>query len=326
MTRHEQLRIGVLGCSDIAWRRALPAMTADPSVRVVTVASRSPSKAARFAERFDCRAARDYADVLDRADVDAVYVPLPPALHLEWVGRALRAGKHVLAEKPLAVDARSATEMLELARAEDRVLLENFMFQFHSQHERIRKLAGPVREFAAAFTIPPLSQGDIRHQPELGGGALLDVGGYPIRSAMMFLGADLSVAGATLDVDPELGVDMHGTATLRTPDGRVAELTFGMRHAYRSQYQVTGESARITLDRAYTPPADHVPVLRSERDGATIEQTLAPDDQWANVVRAFASAALGGERLTGYADLTARHASLVDDIRRVALDSRSIRA
>ena len=108
-------------------------MMAEPSIRVVVVASRSPAKAARFAGRFECRVAASYDEVLDRADVDAVYVPVPPALRPEWVGRALRAGKHVLAEKPLAADARSATEMLRLARAEDRVLLENFMFQFHSQ-------------------------------------------------------------------------------------------------------------------------------------------------------------------------------------------------
>jgi len=301
-------------------------MTADPSVRVVAVASRSPAKAGRFADRFGCRAAGSYAEVLESADVDAVYVPLPPALHPEWVGRALRAGKHVLAEKPLAADGRSATELLRLAAAEDRVLLENFMFQFHSQHERIRRLTGPARKFAATFTIPPRPPGDIRLRPELGGGALLDVGGYPIRSAMMFLGPDLTVERATLEVDQELGVDMSGTAVLRAPDGAVAELTFGMRQAYRSQYEVTGETVRITLDRAYTPPADHAPVLRMEQGGGTVEQVLVPDDQWANVVHAFASAVLDGDRMTGHADLTARHARLADDMRRVALDSRSIRA
>lgn len=321
------LRVGVLGCSDIAWRRALPALVAEPRVELVAVASRDAAKAGRFAERFGCAAVEGYRKLVERDDLDAVYVPLPVALHAEWVGAALERGRHVLAEKPLTTDLESARRLTELASARGLLLLENFMFLFHSQHDAVRKLVadgaiGEPRGFSATFTIPPLPAGDIRYRPELGGGCLLDVGGYPIRAAQLFLGGELAVAGASLVADAERGVDVAGAALLHTPDGVSAQLCFGMRHAYRSRYELWGSEGRIALDRAFTPPAEHRPLLVVDRQGAREEVILPADDQWANVVRSFAEAALGGTALDSYARSTLRQAALVDNIRRAAAGGR----
>jgi len=262
------LRIGVLGCAAIARRRMLPALRACPDTEVVAVASRAPLRAREVAAEVGCEAVHGYAELLARTDVDAVYVPLPAALHERWVRAALRAGKHVLGEKPLTTDAAATRELTTLAAASGLVLRENVMFVHHGQHAAVRALVedgaiGEPRAFHAAFAVPRLPDGDIRHDPRLGGGALWDTGVYPVRAAVHLLGEDLTVVGATLTRGgPNRAVDIAGTALLRDGSGRGAHLSFGLDHAYRSRYEIWGSRGTITVDRAFTPPADLAPRVR----------------------------------------------------------------
>ncbi|MEV1120692.1 Gfo/Idh/MocA family oxidoreductase [Actinosynnema sp. NPDC049800] len=310
------LRIGVLGCADIAVRRMLPAFAASALTELSVVASRSSARAAAVAGEYGARAVGDYREVLAAADVDAVYVPLPAALHADWVEAALLAGKHVLSEKPLTTDAGRTARLLALARARGLALVENVMFVHHSQHAAVRDLVaegaiGEPRALTAAFTIPRLPPGDIRFRPELGGGALLDTGVYPVRAAMHLLGTDLRVVGATLTSAPGFEVDTAGAALLSTPEGVTAQVTFGLDHGYRSAYQLWGADGRLTVEPAFTPAADHRPVIRLTRRSGTEEIELAADDQVAAAVAAFARAAA-----TARTDDAALHqARLLDDIR-----------
>ncbi|MEV6873079.1 Gfo/Idh/MocA family oxidoreductase [Amycolatopsis sp. NPDC051128] len=319
-----QLRFAVLGCASIAWRKMLPALAGDPDVAVVALASRAPAKAARFAARFGGEAVTGYDRLLARDDLDAVYIPLPAALHAEWVERALDAGLHVLAEKPLATTAKDAERLVALAAERGLTLFENFMFRCHSQHAAVSETVaagtiGTVRSLTAEFTIPAPAPGDMRYDPEVGGGALLDIGVYPVRTALDFLGEDSDVAGATLNVDARLRVDVGGSALLAGPAGRTAHVTFGMRHGYRSRYELTGDKGRITALWAYTPPAGHAPVIRIESGNGVEERTLPPDDQFAAVVRRFVSCARDGvpSDLEGQAIIS--QAGLVDRIRERAV-------
>ncbi|WP_370942174.1 Gfo/Idh/MocA family protein [Amycolatopsis sp. cg5] len=315
-----QVRFGVLGCADIAWRRMLPAMAADAGVTIAAVASRTPEKADRFARRFGCAAVTGYQELLDRADIDAVYIPLPAVLHAEWTERALLAGKHVLAEKPLTTDLPIAAKLADLAKSTGRLLFENFMFLHHSQHRAVRELIdggaiGEPRGFSATFTIPPKPPGDIRYQSGVGGGGLLDVGGYPLRAALHFLGPDLEFAGGVLRHDRGLDLPLSGTALLATPAGVTANLTFGMEHSYVTSYEFAGSTGRLFLDRVFTPPVTHQPVVRIERQDHREELTLPPDDQFANVVALFARAVLDGTDLDGHLDGSLRQAALMDQVR-----------
>ncbi|MFD7299065.1 Gfo/Idh/MocA family protein [Streptomyces sp. NPDC059897] len=213
-------RVGVLGCASIAERRVLPALRRADGLEPVAVASRDGAKAARFG----CRAVTGYRDLLDDPDIDAVYVPLPTGLHEEWTEYALRAGKHVLVEKPLATDARAAARLFALAREGGLVLMENLMFVHHGLHRAVRRILdegtiGTVREMTAEFGIPQLAPDDIRWKPELGGGALLDMGVYPVRAAQMFLGGPLEVVGGARRYDTGHGVDVACSAVLVSPDG-----------------------------------------------------------------------------------------------------------
>ncbi|RLK53977.1 Gfo/Idh/MocA family protein [Actinokineospora cianjurensis] len=293
------VRIGVLGCADIALRRMLPAFAAGGGVELTAIASRDPVKAAEQAGRYGVRALPGYAELLDLDDVEAVYVPLPAGLHAEWVAAALRAGKHVLAEKPLTTDVALTEALLDEAAARGLVLMENVMFVHHARHAEVRRLVaagaiGEPRSLHAAFAVPTRTDGDIRYRPELGGGALWDVGVYPVRAALHLLGADLRVAGAVLSAGPGREVDTSGAALLATASGVTAQLTFGIEDAYTSAYQVRGSEGHITVDRAFTPAADHVPTLRVTHGSVVRELRLAPDDQVGNTVGAFARAVRSG--------------------------------
>ncbi|QTE01585.1 Gfo/Idh/MocA family protein [Streptomyces cyanogenus] len=317
------VRIGVLGCADIARRRMLPAMAAEPGITIAAVASRDSARAGELAGRFGARPVTGYAELLERDDIDAVYVPLPAALHARWTEAALRAGKHVLAEKPLTTSLAESRRLIALAQESGLALMENVMFIHHSQHDAVRKLVwdgviGELRAFHAAFAIPRLPDDDIRYVPELGGGALWDTGVYPVRAALHFLGDNLQVLGAMLTQEPGRRVDTAGSALLRTPEGVGVQLTFGLDHGYRSAYEIWGSQGRITVERAFTPPADHRPLIRVERRGVE-EISLSPDDQVAATLRAFTAAVRDGAARDS---VCVRQAELLHELRERALPSR----
>lgn len=324
------LRVGVLGCADIALRRMLPAFARTPGAVVAGVASRDPAKATAAADQFGCRGYPGYAALLDSDDIDAVYVPLPAALHEEWVEAALRAGKHVLAEKPVTLHADRTAALLALAEARGLVLMENVMFVHHPQHAAVLEMVrdgtiGELRAVEATFTIPALPADDIRYRADLGGGALSDVGVYPVRAALHLLGHDLAVHGASLSVGAGRQVDTAGVALLGRPDGVTASLSFGLEHSYRSAYTVVGSTGRITVERAFTPPAEHRPVLRIERGGQVEDWHVAAGDQVAATVAAFVAATASGGA-PALAEATLAQARLLDAVRHHSARSPAVSA
>ncbi|WP_047868899.1 Gfo/Idh/MocA family protein [Nocardiopsis sp. RV163] len=292
------VRLGLIGCADIAWRRVLPAVAVTPSVELVAVASRDPAKARGFAERFGCEAVTGYADLLARPDLDAVYMPLPVGLRHEWVGRALEAGLHVLSEKPLTVGERTSAELVTEAGRRGLTVMENFAFRHHSQHHELRRLleggaVGRARALMCEFGVPARAPGDIRHDPALGGGALLDVGVYPLGLAQFLLGDGLRVRGGFLDHDPDTGVDARGSVLLSGPGGVSVQLGFGFGMHYRNTYTVWGEKGSLRLDRAFTPPETLRPALELRTDEGAEDLSLEADHQFRNLLAAFADGVRG---------------------------------
>ncbi|MDQ0779123.1 NDP-hexose-3-ketoreductase [Streptomyces aurantiacus] len=313
------LRIGVLGCGGIAMRRMLPAMARTSAVEVAAVASRDKERAEAAASRFGADPVHGYEALLERDDIDAVYVPLPPALHAPWTARALKAGKHALVEKPMVTGAQEARDLAALAEEGRLVLMESFMFLHHAQHATVIACLehgdiGELRGLTAEFGFPPLPSQDIRNRPELGGGALLDAGAYPLRLTQLLLGGTVSVLGATLTADGTTGVDVIGDALLRGDTGVASHVAFGFRHAYRSAYTLWGSTGRIVLDRAFTPPPEHRPVLRIERQDRVEELTLPPDDQFANISARFAALVRGEGDPAPERAAAVRQAELVDAV------------
>ncbi|MFC4013729.1 Gfo/Idh/MocA family protein [Nonomuraea purpurea] len=322
------VRIGLLGCADIARRRTLPAILAEPAAELVAVAARDTNKAKVYAKEFGGEVVRDYEALLARPDVEAVYVPLPAGLHHEWIMRALDVGKHALVEKPLTTRYADTAEVLALAGARGLTLMENLTFLRHGLHSTVANLvtAGEIGELRAVhgvFGFPPLNPGDIRYRPDLGGGALLDVGVYPLSTARLFLRPDLEVVGATRTEDPEHGVDVAGGALLCSPDGRTAQIDFGFQHGYRCEYTLWGSQGSIFVDRAFTPPPTWRPTVRLKRQHDVQELVLPPEDQFATTLREFVTAVRTGGERAGVAERSRTLAGLVDEVRERA---RTLRA
>ncbi|MGY1438530.1 Gfo/Idh/MocA family protein [Streptomyces reniochalinae] len=318
------LRLAVLGCAEFAWRNTLPAVRRTDEVLLTVLGSRDGAKAARYAEEFGGEPVEGYGKVLERHDVDAVYIALPTGLHHAWARRALEAGKHVLVEKPLATGLAQTEDLVEEAVRRGCWLTDGFQFPHHGQHAQVRQFVdeggiGEPRFFTAAFGIPPRPPGDVRHEADLGGGALLDVGVYTVRAARMFLGEDLTVRGSTLRMDTARGVDLGGSALLCSGGGVPAQLSFSFETSYRSSYALWGSEGALTLERAFTPPPAFRPTLLVRRGNDTQELPLTPDDQPAQLMRAFARAVREGASMTAHGEELRRQAALVDDIRNRAL-------
>ncbi|HEX8962650.1 MAG TPA: Gfo/Idh/MocA family oxidoreductase [Rhodocyclaceae bacterium] len=285
------LRLGVLGCASIARRMMLPAIKALPEAQLVAVASRDPARARAFAGEFGCAAEASYEALLDRPDIDAIYLPLPPAMHEEWSVRALKAGKHVLCEKPAATGLAGAQRMAAAAQAHGRLLAENFMFLFHPQLRAIDDLVakgelGEIRLLRATFGFPPLPEGDIRYRRELGGGALLDAGCYTLRAARHFLGDTLDVAGATRNWGAN-GVDIAGTALLFNPAGVSAQLAFSFDLFYQCELQLILTRGRITAPRIFTAPPTLSPHVVIETAQGRQELGIPPHNHFASSLAHF---------------------------------------
>lgn len=325
MPEHRQqraLRMGVIGTANIAMRRIMPVLAAHDRVDLVAVASRDKARAERVGAVFGCRGVGDYAELVERDDLDAVYIPLPPGMHHEWALRALRSGKHVLVEKPMSEAYEKTLELMSTASELGLVLAENFMFLHHSQHSAVSAMldeaVGELRQFSGSFAVPPLAPGSFRYQPALGGGALLDVGVYPLRAAQLYLTGELDVLGACLRVDEATGVDVAGSVLLSDERGVTAQLDFGFEHSYRSTYALWGDRGRVSVRRAFTPPEQLKPVVRIEQQDVVTERSLPEDNQVFNAMDAFVRAALTGTGPLADTSAIRRQAFLVDRVRRAA--------
>jgi predicted dehydrogenase len=322
--------IGVLGCADVAVRRALPAIQDSP-FHLVAVASRSQDKAARVAAQFGCTAVVGYARLLEMPEIEAVYIPLPNSEHAEWARRALSAGKHVLIEKPAVTTADAARALVSLAEELGLLVMENFAFLQHPQHDQARSLVssgciGEIRSYGGTFGIPPTDHRGTRYQSALGGGSLSEVGCYPVRAAQEYLEPPVQVLGASLELDPELGVDIAGMALLRDSRGVAAHCSFGFVHSYRSTYEIWGSQGRLVLDWAFTPSREARPVLRLQQKDRETRYVAAASDQFVGVLTAFFDAMRDPRSHPAHHRAMMRQAELLAQIRSQALISSSARS
>ena len=315
------LRIGVMGCADIAWRAMIPSFIDCSEVSLVAVASRSRKKAEKFSAHFDCEGLVGYESLLCRKDVEAVYMPLPTGLHKEWVRKTIEAGKHILVEKSFAENFESAKGLVDIAREKKCLIVENFLFPHHSQHSWVMgKVSngeiGDVHLFRSTFGFPPLSKTNFRYDPDLGGGALLDAGAYVVKAAQIFLGNDLELIGALLKYDEKTGVDIYGDVMLKNLKGQVAQLSFGFDYYYQCNYEFLGTKGKLVVDRAFTPPPGFKPPIHIEHQDAREDIYLPADNHYLNMSRFFATTVRNKNNWIDHWDSVLRQAELMDVIRR----------
>lgn len=262
----KRLRWGVLGCAGIAINSVIPGIQQSKTGQVVAIASRDKSKAEQTARDLSIERAYDsYETLLNDPDIDAVYIPLPNHLHMEWTIKAAEAGKHVLCEKPIALNAEQAQQMVDACEKAGVFLAEAFMYRHHPRYEKIIEMInsgeiGEVRSIHANFTFNNAGdKGNIRFKKEWGGGSIYDVGAYPISVGRLLLGREPHAVTVQALFSPEHDdVDMMASGLIEYDNGVGLTFDCGMWAQFRNQLEILGSDGRIEVPSAFVGHADFV--------------------------------------------------------------------
>ncbi|MHB1628496.1 MAG: Gfo/Idh/MocA family protein [Bacilli bacterium] len=277
---NKKVRWGVLGCARIAIGAVIPGIQQSKTGEVVAIASRDKSKAQAAARDLGIPHAYDgYEKLLSDDGIDAVYIPLPNHLHKEWTVRAAEAGKHVLCEKPLALNAEEALHMVDACERAGVKLAEAFMYRHHPRHDRIKAIVqsgeiGVLRGIHGTFTFNNAQDtANVRVKRSMGGGALYDVGCYPISAARFILETEPEAATVHAFFSPEHDdVDMMASGLIEFP-GHVG-MTFdcSMWAEFRNTLEILGADGRIEVPSAFVGSPDFTVIAKGERREETFPQ------------------------------------------------------
>jgi predicted dehydrogenase len=259
--RQQKVKWGVLGAASIAVRKVIPAMQKGTWSEVAAIASRdlSKAKAAAGALRIE-KAYGSYEELLSDPEIEAVYNPLPNHLHVPWSIKAAEAGKHVLCEKPIALNAPEARTLLAVRERTGVKIGEAFMVKTHPQWLRTRELIregriGELRAIVGVFSYFNRNADNVRHKPEWGGGGLLDIGCYPITTSRFVFGAEPLRVSGVVERDPDFGTDRLASAILEFSGGQ-SIFTCGTQIVPYQRMQFLGTKGRIEIEIPFNAPID----------------------------------------------------------------------
>ena len=275
MTAGSGIRWGIIGTANIARAAFLPALRASGAVPAA-VAGRDLARAEQYAQAHAVeRAVQGYQTLIDDAAVDALYIALPNSLHARWTISTLEAGKPVLCEKPLSGTLADTERVLDVAKRTGTLLWEAFVFPFNEHLRHATALLdggaiGELREIQSDFHFRVTRPDNIRLSADLEGGALRDVGCYPVRLAQEFFGEHRSAWAASEPGGIDRGVDLETWGTLGYPDGRRLLLSCGMRRSYDTFCRLIGTTGQIHMSNPFHPgPGDHVTAYRDAAQPST---------------------------------------------------------
>ncbi len=295
------LRWGVLSTANIARGALIPAIHASSGSELRAVASRDEARARAFADENGIPVAYgSYEDLLANPEIDAIYNPLPNHLHVPWTIKAMEAGKHVLCEKPISLDIVDLEPLLEAhERMPDIVVMEAFMYRFHPRWIAAKRLIreeaiGTVTDIDVAFSYFNRDADDVRNNPEIGGGGLMDIGCYCISTARFLYGTEPWRGVASLEIDPEFGTDKIAHGILDFGEARRSHFFCSTQAAGFQQVRVVGERGVMVLDWPFNAPTDVPTTIQLTVDGESRAIEFAPTDQYVHEVEAFAKAVRAG--------------------------------
>ncbi|MCL2661771.1 MAG: Gfo/Idh/MocA family oxidoreductase [Oscillospiraceae bacterium] len=310
------IRIGIICPSEIALRRFMPALVKNEEFVFAGVAvpgadeyfvdeddgmdlqtkksilDNEREKAKIFTDNYGGDIYDSYEAIVTSENIDAIYIPLPPALHYKWCRRALENGKHVLLEKPATLEAAQTKELVSMASERSLALHENYMFAFHNQLEKISSLVkegmlGDIRLYRITFGFPRREANDFRYNKSLGGGALYDAGGYTIKYASMLLGSGAKIVYANMSYIDGFDVDIYGSAALIDDSGTTVQVAFGMDNSYRCDLEIWGSTGLLTTGRILTAPDGFVPEAKIKSGNKEEILYLPVDDSFGKSIAWF---------------------------------------
>ncbi|MCB6568174.1 Gfo/Idh/MocA family protein [Eubacterium limosum] len=339
------MNIGVLCPSEIALRRFMPALKEIDALDFVGIGvstkeerfnknlpieknwkeiiERDRKKANFFIEQYGGKIFNGYAEIIMSKEIDAIYIPLPPALHFQWSKLALEHGKHVLVEKPSTIFIADTQKLIDIASKSELALHENYMFVFHKQLEDISTIIksgeiGDVRLYRISFGFPRRAVNDFRYNKALGGGALIDAGGYTIKYAAMLLGKTAKIQYAQMNYIDEFDVDIFGSAALVNDRGVTAQIAFGMDNSYKCELEIWGSKGCLRTNRVLTAPVGFIPEATIYADENNKTYQLSQDDAFKKSIIKFLECTHNHCARKNNYDSIMKQAELVDEFYRLA--------
>ena len=333
-----KVRIGIICPSEIAFRRFMPAIQKLDCAEYIGVAHASAkewfgdnepdealllsekAKAENFRKEYGGKVFDSYAELLTSSDVDAVYLPLPPALHYRWAKEALTRGKHIFLEKPSTTSCADTEDLINTAKDKRLAVHENYMFAFHKQIAEIQDIIasgklGDVRLYRIAFGFPQRAKNDFRYNKSLGGGALLDCGGYTIKLATMLLGETAKIAYSNLNYTDGFDVDIYGSAAMINDSGTTAQLSFGMDNSYKCELEVWGSKGFLRTGRILTAPDGFEPTAEITIGNEAETVKLSADDTFGKSIKHFCRCVQDAKAREENYKKILKQAELVDEVK-----------
>ena len=312
---NQAVRWGILGCARIARMQVVPAILRCENARLSAVASRDPEKLLEFKSLFGEFTAHDsYEALIKDPAIDAVYIPLPNAMHCDWAIRAMRCGKHVLCEKPLALNSQEAAEMVKVARECRVLLMEAFMYRYTDRMRQINRVLdsgvlGQIRSINSTFRFFLDRENTIKENPQLGGGAMYDVGCYPLNLISLVAGAEPE--SVSVECNKSHGVDTNLSAVLRYQSGLIASLHCGFDAFGRMHTEIIGTNGCLLAPDTFLNDAGQL-VLQTKQGDQLIP--VVESDRYAEEIRDFSAAILEKRAPKLSVEESLRNMSILDRI------------
>ncbi|MCG2767307.1 MAG: Gfo/Idh/MocA family oxidoreductase [Anaerolineae bacterium] len=273
----KKVRWGILSTAQIGTKTVIPAMQLGEYCDIVAIASRQLAKAQAAARQLGLpQAYGSYEELLAAPDIDAVYIPLPNHMHVPWSIKTLNAGKHVLCEKPIGLNAAQAEELLAAAKKHPQLkVMEAFMYRHHPQWQRAQQLVvegriGKLRTVQSFFSYYNADSGNIRNTAEVGGGGLMDIGCYCISLSRFIFGSEPRHVCGTMEYDPRFKTDRLTSGILDFGDG-TATFTCSTQLSPYQRVNIYGTEGRIEIEIPFNAPPDR-PCRMWHQRGAEIEE------------------------------------------------------
>ncbi len=299
----KKLHWGILSSARIARQKVIPAIQKSQCGTVTAIASRDVDVARQVAQTHQIPViCPSYEDLINLREIDAVYIPLPNHLHVEWASRAVEAGKHVLCEKPLGMNKMEVTQLQHTSRKYPKQLIsEAFMYRYHPQWRRTRQLIrsksiGELQSIHVHFSYDNKDPNNIRNKLALGGGALMDIGCYGISVARWLFEGEPRRVCAHMVRHPEFGTDTFTTILLDFPQGSATVVCATQMQRYQ-RVTLVGSHGQITLHTPFNAPPDETVRIDCQDDNEHSTHEIGPVDQYAEQCDRFAAAAIDGELL-----------------------------
>jgi len=296
-----KLRWGILSTSNFAKNKMLPALQHCQHAEVCAIASRVREKAETVAASFGiAKAYGNYEELLADKDIDVIYNPLPNHLHVPWSIRSLEAGKHVLCEKPVALSAVEAQQLLDASRRYRHLkVMEAFMYRFHPQWRRAREIVvaggiGELRSIHSFFSYFNADGGNIRNQPHTGGGGLMDIGCYSLSLSRFIFGAEPQRVMGIVEYDPHFKTDRLASGILDFGKG-TATFTCSTQLVYYQRVNILGTAGRIEIEIPFNAPPDKPCRIWHQHDDRIDEITFEPSNQYTIQANEFSLAVLNNQ-------------------------------